>query len=121
MNIRGTMIMLRYLMLSATFLSVCGCTLLRTTPSEHESYVNKLNAIGVDLKTARNIATQHGYKCDSVYTSLYGKPTNTARLNCNKIAVRPICPQLRTITFVADAKSEIVYYVGSEVTEHSCF
>ncbi|SCX35944.1 hypothetical protein DSM25559_5221 [Agrobacterium rosae] len=119
--------MLRFLMLIALCLSISGCGLTKVPDFIHDRDVNRLDAVGVTLETARNMATRNGFRCNQsldrnrTVVSKDKVQRKTDILECHKTSLDLVCPQRRYVVFNADPQSGRVYSVGRRITQHSCF
>jgi len=107
-------------------LALNGCMLTRVSESSHAKEVSELRAVGLSLDEARELATQHGFKCDEYIERNRNVVVNnisrkTDSLECSKSSLELFCPQSRYVVFNADAASGKVYVVGKRIREHTCF
>ncbi len=118
--------LLRFIFILIASLALNGCMLTRVSDSRHAKEVSELNAVGLSLDAARELATQHGFECSayidknrSVHIDDVIRKTDI--LQCNKSSLELICPQRRYVVFNADPASGKVYAVGKRITQQSCF
>ncbi|MBD9390363.1 hypothetical protein IB237_24475 [Agrobacterium sp. AGB01] len=114
------------LLITGLSLTLTSCGFTRASERGHAREVSKINAVGVSLDTAREMAVKKGFLCDQSVdrgrTVVSGGITRkTDILSCHKKSLELICPQRRYVIFNAYPATGKVYYVGGRITEHSCF
>ncbi len=119
--------MLRFSAKMAACLGISGCGLTKVPDFAHDHDVNRLDAVGVSLESARAMATENGCRCDKTLDRSRTVVTKdnvqrkTDILECHKTSFDLVCPQRRYVVFNADPQSGKVYSVGRRITQHSCF
>ncbi|MCM2454831.1 hypothetical protein HGO37_05465 [Rhizobium sp. CG4] len=114
------------LLITGLSLTLTSCGFTRASERGHAREVSKINAVGVSLDTAREMAVKKGFLCDqsvdrgrTVVSD--GVTRKTDILSCHKKSLELICPQRRYVIFNAYPATGKVYRVGNRITEHSCF
>jgi len=118
--------LLRFTFILIASLALNGCVLTRVSESRHAKEVSELNAVGLSLDAARELATRHGFECDEYVEKNRNVVVNdvsrkTDILECRKSSLELLCPQSRYVVFNADPASGKVYVVGKRIREHTCF
>ena len=118
--------MLRLTFILIASLALSGCILTRVSDARHAKEVGELNAVGLSLDAARELATQHGFECSPYIdkdrsVQIGDVIRKTDILECNKSSLELICPQRRYVVFNVDPASGKVYAVGKRITQQSCF
>jgi hypothetical protein len=121
-NVRCTSVLL----IAGLCLSLTSCAFTRASERGHAREVSKINAVGVSMETARDMAVKKGFLCDQNVDKgrsvvIDGKIRKTDILSCHKRSLELVCPQRRYVVFNADPKTGKVYSIGGRITEHSCF
>jgi hypothetical protein len=103
-----------------------GCMLTRVSDTRHAKEVSELDAVGLSIDAARDLATRHGFECDTyVEKDRYVKINDVVRktdvFQCNKSSMELICPQRRFVVFNVDPESGKIYAVGKRIRQQSCF